>query len=157
MTPLPPSLKKADPKLAVTGIYKNILADCIVLTHDGRLLLQQRPLTWKTFPGHLMAFGGHVDPGETPLEGVCRELNEELEAEPKPDDVVFLGAVTEDFTNHTEVVFVHFWHDKAATVKGCHEGAPRYYKNAHSALQHPKALDYLKWGLLECVNRGLIE
>jgi hypothetical protein len=39
-------------------------------------------------------------------------LKEELGAEVMPSDVVDLGAITEAFTNYTELVYVHFWHDR---------------------------------------------
>lgn len=156
MVALPPNLKSLPPQIADMNIYKIRLADCIVLTHDNQILLQERPLTWKSFPGHLMAFGGHVEDGETALEGLCRELNEELGAQPNPEDVHLLGIITEDFTNHTEPVYIHFWHDKDSTVTGCYEGLPRRYKNVQRALDHPKTMDYLQWALRECIERGFL-
>lgn len=157
MPPLPPNLRQLSPQIAAMKIHPKRLADCIILTQDKRLLLQERPLTWKSFPGHLMAFGGHVEEHETVMEGLCRELKEELGAEVNPDDVQKIGIITEDFTNHTEPVFIHFWHDKNGTIQQCNEGIPRFYGHVNKALRHPKAMDYLKWALLECVEKGLLE
>jgi len=42
-------------------------ADCIVVTHDNKILLQQRPETG-AHPGALCAFGGHVEDGETVIQ-----------------------------------------------------------------------------------------
>jgi len=55
-------------------------------------------------------------------------------------EIVFIGAVTEDWTNHTELVHIHFWHDKKGIITGCYEAEPRYFDNAQEALTHP--IDY---------------
>ncbi len=86
-----------------------------------------------------------------------RELNEELGAQIEAGDVVFINAVTEDFTNHTELVHVYFWHDKDNTITGCYEGEPLFFKNAAEALAEPKLMEYAKWALEQCVARGLIK
>lgn len=54
----------------------------ILLDENGRYLLQLRddlPHIW--YPGHWGAFGGSVDPGESELAALRRELDEELELE----------------------------------------------------------------------------
>jgi len=54
----------------------------ILLAADGRYVLQLRddvPHIW--YPGHWGLFGGSVDPGESELEALHRELREELELE----------------------------------------------------------------------------
>lgn len=56
----------------------------IIVLEDGRYLLQQRddiPRIW--FPDHWGCFGGAVDPGEDSIGALKRELQEELEFEPK--------------------------------------------------------------------------
>jgi 8-oxo-dGTP pyrophosphatase MutT (NUDIX family) len=51
----------------------------IILGADGRYLLQQRDDKPEIFyPGHWGLFGGAMEPGETPAEGLARELREEL-------------------------------------------------------------------------------
>ncbi len=132
-------------------------ADCVILTHDNKVLMQQRPLSWRSRPGCLTTFGGHVEGGETVMDGLVRELNEELGAMVKPDDVVFIGAISEDFTNHTELVHVYFWHDKNKTVTGCYEAEAVEYHSVEDALAHLKIMDYARWALLECKSKGLIK
>ena len=54
-------------------------AAAIICTKNGRYLLQQRDAIPTIFyPGHWGCFGGALEPGETPLEALRRELNEEL-------------------------------------------------------------------------------
>ncbi len=56
----------------------------IILTEDGRYLLQHRddsPQIW--FPDHWGCFGGAVDACEDPIAALKRELDEEIEFEPK--------------------------------------------------------------------------
>jgi len=51
----------------------------ILVTPDGRFLMQQRdaiPEIW--YPGAWGLFGGGIDPGETELEALRRELDEEI-------------------------------------------------------------------------------
>lgn len=54
----------------------------ILLAADGGYVLQLRddfPHIW--YPGHWGLFGGSIDPGESELEALRRELQEELELE----------------------------------------------------------------------------
>ncbi len=99
-----------------------------------------------------------MEEGENVLDGLCRELNEELGAiVESPNDVKFIGAVTEAEFDHKDIVYIHFWHDQADTITGCYEAEPRYYDCLDDALAHPKAMDYLKWALLTARERGLIQ
>ena len=151
-----PSLKAVDLSQIDEGAFEKRLADCVVLTADSKILLQHRPSNWGASANCLTAFGGHVEDGETIMQGLVRELHEELGAQVRAEDVVCLGAVTEDFTNHTELVCLHFWHDKENTITGCYEAEPRYYESVDEALSHPKVMDYLAYMLSECRNRGLV-
>lgn len=85
-----------------------------------------------------------------------RELHEELGAIVNPADLIFIGAVSEDFTGHTELVHVHFWHDVHDTITGCYEGEAVYYECVADALAHPKIMDYVRWALIEAQKRNLI-
>jgi len=132
-------------------------ADAIVLTQDNRILLQERPVSWGRSPGYLTAFGGHIEENETVLEGLTRELKEELGAKVSEVDILPLGAITESFTEHAELIHVHFWHDQEGTITGCYECKPVYYKNVTEALKHPKIMDYVVWALHKCQEKGLLQ
>ncbi|MBT2532881.1 8-oxo-dGTP diphosphatase [Arthrobacter sp. ISL-48] len=43
--------------------------------------------------GKVVAVGGHVEPGETPLEAICREVHEEVSVHVAPADLVLAGTV----------------------------------------------------------------
>ncbi|MDD4820093.1 MAG: NUDIX domain-containing protein, partial [Flavobacteriales bacterium] len=46
---------------------------------NGEVLLQKRSTTKDTFPGMWdISVAGHIDAGETPLEGALREMREEI-------------------------------------------------------------------------------
>ena len=145
-------LKKTKPEQ-----FSAHLADCVILTKDNKILMQQRPENWGKHADVLNIFGGHVEEGETVLEGLIRELHEELGAVVKAEDVVFIGAITEDWTDHTEIVHVHFWHDIEGTMTGCYEAEAREYDTVHQALEHPKIMDYAIWALQACEDKGLFK
>jgi len=149
-------MKQIDLTKVDVSAYKQQNTGCIVLTHDNRILLQYRPDNWRTFPGMLATFGGHIETNESPLNAIVRELYEELGATAKPDDLISLGAVTEVITQHTELVHLYFWHDEQNTITGCYEGEAQYFDNISDALANPKLMDDVRWALLECQNRGLL-
>jgi 8-oxo-dGTP diphosphatase len=153
---MPQSIRYVDPASVDPKSFKKQLADAIVLTKDGKLMMQQRTPGWKSV-GKLTAFGGHVEPGETPLQGLLRELKEELGADVPEAELVSLGALTEEETGHTEIVYTWFWHDKQGLITGCYECEAAYYDRAAGALAHPMIMDYAVWMLEECKKRGLLE
>jgi 8-oxo-dGTP diphosphatase len=56
------------------------VAAALLVTADGRYLMQHRDdLPHIVLPGHWACFGGTIEPGETPEEGLRRELEEEIE------------------------------------------------------------------------------
>ena len=58
-------------------------AAAIIVTEDNRYLLQLRDdIPNIYYPGHWGCFGGAMDEGETPLQALRRELEEELEFSP---------------------------------------------------------------------------
>lgn len=137
-------------------VFSTHLADCVILTQNHTILMQQRPENWGKFSGALNIFGGHVESGEHVMDGLVRELHEELGATVRPEDVTFIGAMTENWTDHAELVHIHFWHDKKGTITGCYEGEAYEYKTVKDALSHPKIMDYAAWALLECQRRKLL-
>jgi len=151
-----PSLRVIDPESDVAKTAKTLLADCVILTHDNKILLQYRPLNWHSNAGGLNLFGGHVDAGETVEQGLCREIHEELGASISVDEVQFIGAVSEDWANHKEFVHIYFWHDIENKITGCFEAEAREFTSVEEALAMPKLMDYAKWALLRCKERELL-
>ena len=50
-----------------------------MLQRNGLWLLQLRDdIDSIIYPGHWGLFGGHLDPGETPVQALMRELQEEI-------------------------------------------------------------------------------
>lgn len=57
-------------------------------------LLQLRPdVPTIGAAGLIGAFGGRIEPGESPVEAVCRELREETSLKPSTEDFSYLGTV----------------------------------------------------------------
>lgn len=130
---------------------------CLILTKEKKLLLQQRSDTCFTYPGFISTFGGKIELDESPTQALVRELNEELGATVLESDIVFIGAVTEAITNHTELVYEYFWHDKQDSITGCYEESPCYFDDMDSALQmKPKLMDDVVWVLGECQKHGFL-
>ena len=140
----------------VVKTYSKNFADCVILTHDNKILMQKRPDNWHSCPGALNIFGGHVEHSETIIQALIRELNEETGALASPENITFIGAISEEWTNHTELVHVHFWHDQEKTITGCYEAEARIYNKTEDALSHPQIMDYAAWALIECRDRKLI-
>lgn len=66
-----------------TPLQSDHAAAAIIVANDGRYLLQLRDDIPRIFyPGHWGCFGGAIAPGETPLQAVTRELEEELQFNP---------------------------------------------------------------------------
>ena len=151
-----PSIKIINPDSEEAKNAKTRLADCVVLTHDNKVLLQYRPKGWSNEFG-MNLFGGHVEQHETIIEGLCREIKEELGAPITPDDVQFIGAISEDWTNHKEFVHLYFWHDTDNKITGCYEAEAREFNNVENATAQPKLMDYAKWALLKCQELKLLD
>lgn len=130
--------------------------ECVVLTQDRKILLQQRGSDWRRFPGYLSNYGGQIESNETPLQALIRELNEELGAEVDQQDLIRIATITEAVSNHTELIHIFFWHDKNGTITGCYEGEARYFESVTAALNNPKVMDSVRFSLQECQSRGLI-
>ena len=92
-------LANADPKS-----FSRSCVSCLVLNKDGKIVLQLRDNDCPTFPGRLATFGGGIEQGELPMQALVRELKEELGAEVKIRNVIYLGTLTEAETNHSELV-----------------------------------------------------
>lgn len=137
-----------------TNKYHCQYVSAIVLTADNKILLQYRPKHWRTHPDFIATFGGRMEPGETPLQALQRELTEELGAEVKANAAVSLGAVTEAITNHTELIHLFFWHDKHNTISGCYEAEAKYFDSVKQVKAHANIMDDVLWALHECQKKN---
>lgn len=71
-----------DAKTTVEPQVKHVVAVAI-LYQEGQFLMQLRDDNPEIlYPGHWGFFGGHLDPGETPEQGLMRELEEEIGYQP---------------------------------------------------------------------------
>lgn len=129
--------------------YTRQCVGCLVLSQDGKIVLQQRDADCATYPGCLATFGGGIEAQETPLQALVRELHEELGASVNPQDVISLGVITTRASNYTELVYVYFWHDKQGTITGCYEGKANYY-DRNTTFIHPNIMDDVVFLLEEC-------
>lgn len=138
------------------GPFKNKWACAVILTSDSKILLQQRSEHRKNFPSYISAFGGRIEEGEEPLEAMIRELKEELSADVDASEIISLGPITEAITNHSEVVYTYFWHDKNGIIGECLEDTPIYFDNVQQVCAHPKIMDFIIWALEACKSNGLL-
>lgn len=137
--------------------YKAHLADCVILTSDNKILMQRRPDQSGKSTCLITIFGGHVEPDEEISNALIRELKEELGALARTEDIRFLGSLTEDFTNHSEVVHVHFWHDREGTITGCYEFESILFEKADDAISDPDIMDYASWAIQKSLSLGYLK
>lgn len=71
----------------------------IVVDRRGRVLLQERDERAPIAPEHWSYPGGHLEEGETFLDGAVRELAEETGIAVAPDDLTWVG----EFAVHPEI------------------------------------------------------
>ncbi len=129
---------------------------CLIISHDYQLLLQQRGSDWPTYPDYISAFGGRIEAGETPTEGIIRELQEELGAQVTAAELHYLGAVTEASSKHKEMVFGFIWHDKSNTITGCYEGEIASFTEVTTVLAKSKLLDDIPWLIEKSLQANLL-
>lgn len=125
----------------------------MILTADNRVLLQQRPKDWRTYPGYISTFGGKVEIDETPTQAIIREIQEELGANISENDITPLGSYTETITKHNELVHGYFWRDKHNLISGCYEGEPVYFDTLEQLLALPLVMDDVIYLLYQCRNK----
>lgn len=137
-------------------LFKNRFVGCIILTKNRTILIQQRGADVR-YPNSLSEFGGKIEEGESPIQAIRRELNEELGALVEETGLISLGAITEGMTNHEELVHVFFWYDSRETITGCYEGEAAYFKDVASVLAKPNITDGLRLMLKICQEKGLLK
>jgi 8-oxo-dGTP pyrophosphatase MutT (NUDIX family) len=93
------------------------------LTDGGRLLLQKRHPSKETDPGRWdIAVAGHVSAGQTPLEALLREANEELGLTLEEGALTFLGAWSKEYVEPKFIdrewqhVFAGLWSGDPASL-----------------------------------------
>jgi 8-oxo-dGTP pyrophosphatase MutT (NUDIX family) len=89
------------------------------LVAGGRVLLVHRHPDRRAYPDVWDLPGGHVEPGESALEALGRELREELDVRVVPDSARRLGALHAcpgDEEVHVDVWFVGEWHGQPANA-----------------------------------------
>lgn len=138
-------IQPVDPKNVNIESFKKRIACALILTHDSKILLQMRGEDKKDFPGMLGTFGGKIEGSEEPIHALIREIKEELGAQISEDDVTSFGAITEEITGHSELLYCYFWHDVSGKISACYEGSPVYFDSCEEVLKHPKTMDYVIW------------
>jgi len=129
----------------------------IILTHGNKFLLQKIVDARPFFPaGSLTTFGGKIEKNEAPISALIRELNEELGAKVNSEEAIYLGAITEEATGHTELIHAYFWHDKLDTITGCYEDEAQCFNYVQDILRNSNVTDDVKWMLGKCSNENLI-
>jgi len=129
---------------------------CLILTQDHKILLQDIVDPRVLFPtGSIATFGGGIEPGETAKQALMRELKEELGAEVRMDEPIFLGAFTEAAKQHTELDYAYFWYDRRGTISGCYEDKAKYFDDPLSVLAHPHISADVIWMLRACLEQKL--
>jgi 8-oxo-dGTP pyrophosphatase MutT (NUDIX family) len=69
--------------MADTDVYET--GELIPWRNESGLIkayLQKRDMQMDHYPGYIAVFGGAIEPGETPEEGMLREIKEELDVAP---------------------------------------------------------------------------
>lgn len=89
-----------------------------IYNSNGEILIQKRAMAKKNWPGYFdMPAAGHVDSGETPLEGAIREAKEEIGVNFKPEDLEFAFEYIQDSSWELGQVFFAKCDKKAEEFK----------------------------------------
>jgi ADP-ribose pyrophosphatase YjhB (NUDIX family) len=84
------------------------VASIIFLNPAGKFILQKRDEKPDIrHPGMLTAWGGAVEPGETPLQAALREIREETNLRPTESDLLFFGDYVRDYKVKNAQVICH--------------------------------------------------
>lgn len=85
-------------------------AQIILVRSDGAIIMQHRDdKPHITNPGLVTAFGGNIEPGETPLQAAVREINEETNLTLAPEQLQPFGTYHKTIKEHGEDRIVYFF------------------------------------------------
>ena len=115
----------------------------------GTFLFQKRDQDAPTMPGKVGLFGGKIEAGETPLEGVRRELQEELELEFSDTQIHALHQF-DSLGIEAHLCAFHI-KDVDQTNLVQHEGEAMLEMTLEEAVDHPDVTDSLR-ALLEAIT-----
>ena len=78
-----------------------------IVNGNKEFLVQKRSMLKKNRPGFWdISSAGHVEAGETSVEGAIRETKEELGIDTKPEDYKYIGEFTSDITWEIGQIFI---------------------------------------------------
>lgn len=101
---------------------------CPVLVRDGRILLGRRSPHRRSYPDCLDVIGGHLEPDETPVQALARELGEEIGLTPLRS--VYIGAIPEPQPERYGPARLHFF-----AVTEWTGGEPHMRNDEHTELR----------------------
>ena len=95
--------------------FKDILEDneytigvqLIIFNQNNEILITKRSNTKMVLPGKWECNGGAIEAGETPVEGLIREIKEELGINVNTDKLIFLKTVIKDKKHHMKEVYLY--------------------------------------------------
>lgn len=85
-------------------------AEILLVRSDGALILQVRDdKPGITNPGFVSSFGGHIEPGEQPIDAAVREINEETNLNLNSNDLTFYKKARKTKAIHGEDWDVYYF------------------------------------------------
>jgi len=77
----------------------NVVVVALIHDQQGRIFMARRAATKTTFPDQFELVGGHIDPGEQPVEALKREIKEEIGVD------IIIKRIVDAFTYESEGMF----------------------------------------------------
>jgi 8-oxo-dGTP pyrophosphatase MutT (NUDIX family) len=94
-------------------------AEVILVRKDGSIILQIRDnKPGIANPGLITAFGGHIEPGEEPVDAALREINEETNLNLTKDRLEFFGLYHKTKAVHGEDWDVYYFIARGINEEG---------------------------------------
>ena len=79
----------------------------IILNSNNEILITKRSNTKKVLPGKWECNGGAIAAGETPIEGLEREISEELGIDLDINKIIFYKTVIDDEKHNIKDIFIY--------------------------------------------------